>query len=198
MSNTKTPLIEGHFYHIYNRGVNGTNLFIEERNYPYFLQLWKKHIVPVAETYAYCLLKNHFHALVRIRDNYGDIPQSPKSKKTPAQQQFSNLFNAYSKSINKAYTRTGRLFEEKYQRIWIDTEDYFFNTVYYIHANLQHHGFTADFKAYPYSSYLGCVSTGKTELERVKLLALFGGKAAFIAFHHRTKTDWEGFDFLEG
>ncbi len=44
-------------YHIYTRGTNKTNIFIEERNYEYFLKLYEKYIPPVAYTYAYCLLK---------------------------------------------------------------------------------------------------------------------------------------------
>ena len=59
------PLRFGCYYHIYNRGNNRENLFIERRNYPYFLKLYAKHIQPVAETYAYCLLPNHFHFAIR-------------------------------------------------------------------------------------------------------------------------------------
>jgi putative transposase len=59
------PLAYGRYYHIYNRGNNGENLFVEPRNYPYFLQQYAKHIRPVAATYAYCLLPNHFHLLIR-------------------------------------------------------------------------------------------------------------------------------------
>jgi len=59
------PLEYGRFYHIYNRGNNGENLFVQQRNFPYFLQLYAKHIQPVAETYAYCLLSNHFHFAIR-------------------------------------------------------------------------------------------------------------------------------------
>ena len=32
------------YYHIYNRGVNHENIFIEERNYFYFLNLYNKYI----------------------------------------------------------------------------------------------------------------------------------------------------------
>jgi len=49
----------GSYYHIYNRGNNRENIFIEERNYAYFLRLYAEHIVSVADTYAYCLLRNH-------------------------------------------------------------------------------------------------------------------------------------------
>jgi hypothetical protein len=62
-----TPLRYGEYYHIYNRGNNRENVFIEERNYPYFLKLYAKHVEPIADTYAYCLLRNHFHVLVRIK-----------------------------------------------------------------------------------------------------------------------------------
>jgi REP element-mobilizing transposase RayT len=62
------PLEFGEYYHVYNRGINRERIFFEERNYGYFLQLYAQHVVPIAETYAYCLLPNHFHFLVRIRD----------------------------------------------------------------------------------------------------------------------------------
>jgi len=42
-------------------------LFIEERNYTYFFQLYIRYIYPVTDTYAYCLMKNHFHLLVRMK-----------------------------------------------------------------------------------------------------------------------------------
>ena len=45
---TVIPLEPGIYYHIYNRGVNRTDIFIEERNYAYFMQLYAKYITPVA------------------------------------------------------------------------------------------------------------------------------------------------------
>jgi putative transposase len=62
------PLQPDQYYHIYNRGINGETRFRQERNYRYFLKLWSKHVEPIAETYAYCLLSNHFHFLVRIKE----------------------------------------------------------------------------------------------------------------------------------
>lgn len=59
----------GQFYHIYNHGVGGRNLFLEPGNYEYFLGLYDKYISPIAETYAWCLMPNHFHLLVRIKNN---------------------------------------------------------------------------------------------------------------------------------
>ena len=60
-------LLYNTYYHIYNRGTNGENIFIQERNFLYFLNLYAKYIEPITDTYAYCLLRNHFHILVRIK-----------------------------------------------------------------------------------------------------------------------------------
>jgi hypothetical protein len=61
------PLQYGRYYHIFNRGNNGEILFAERRNYRFFLQRYAQHIQPVAVTYAYCLLPNHFHFVIRTR-----------------------------------------------------------------------------------------------------------------------------------
>ena len=63
----KEQLDYGKFYHIYNCGINGCNLFNEPDNYQYFLHLYDKHISPIADTYAWVLMPNHFHLLVRIK-----------------------------------------------------------------------------------------------------------------------------------
>ncbi len=61
------PLLYDTYYHIYNRGNNRENIFIQERNYTHFMNLYAKYIDPISETFAYCLLRNHFHVLVRIK-----------------------------------------------------------------------------------------------------------------------------------
>ena len=61
------PLIEGQYYHIYNRGINGCDIFPEDKNFDYFLKLYSKHITETIETFAYCLLRNHFHLLIRVK-----------------------------------------------------------------------------------------------------------------------------------
>ncbi len=65
----------GKYYHIYNRGINSCNLFEEASNYEYFLRLYEKYILPIADTYAWCLMPNHppvrqvgFHILTRIKE----------------------------------------------------------------------------------------------------------------------------------
>lgn len=91
----------GAVYHLYNRGNNKEDIFIEERNYIYFLHLLKKYILPISEVYAYCLLKNHFHVALRIKEK----EKLPEKYQEKIHLPFSNLFNTYTKSINKAYER---------------------------------------------------------------------------------------------
>lgn len=175
---TVTPLEPGQYYHIYNRGVNRTNLFIEERNYAYFLKLYAKHIAPVAETFAYCLLRNHFHLLVRIRDRVGlDLDCRAVSHA------FNNWLNAYAKAINKAYGRTGSLFQHHFGRLLVTSDRYFVALIHYIHYNPQKHGFVPDFREWPYSSYHALLSDQPTRLERAVVLDWFGGPQAFRQFH---------------
>ena len=58
----------GNFYHIYNHANGSENLFRNDENYNFFLRKWSQHIEPIADSYAYCLMPNHFHFLVRIKD----------------------------------------------------------------------------------------------------------------------------------
>ena len=114
----------GAFYHIYNEGNNKEPLFIEDRNFPYFLRLWHKYLSPLSEAYAYCLLRNQFHFLIHIRETSDLVRASGIRKQTRLvpklsnfiSLQFAHLFNAYSKSFNKAYDRTGSLFRERFRR----------------------------------------------------------------------------------
>lgn len=55
------------FYHIYNRGVNSENIFSSKENYLFFLKKFTAYVNPVCEVYAYCLMPNHFHFLIRIK-----------------------------------------------------------------------------------------------------------------------------------
>ena len=86
------PLEAEQYYHIYNRGNNGETLFREERNYRYFLNLYAKYIEPVAETFAYCLLKNHFHFLVHVKDWRSGGEGFPARQPSSPGRAFASLF----------------------------------------------------------------------------------------------------------
>lgn len=54
-------------YHIFNHANGFENVFREDKNFRYFLDKYRVYISPIAETYAYCLMPNHFHLVVRIK-----------------------------------------------------------------------------------------------------------------------------------
>jgi len=180
------PLEPGHYYHIYNRGNNRENIFIEERNYLYFMQLYQKYILPVCDTFAYCLLRNHFHILVRVKELQNQTSEVLKTSEVSSKtvtQQFSNFFNSYTKSINATYKRSGSLFQNRFGRIEVDSDRYFAQLIHYIHFNPQKHGFVEDFRQYPYSSYQAIVSEKPTNLCRHEVLDWFQGKNSFVNIH---------------
>ncbi len=187
------PLQPGCYYHVYNRGNNGEDLFREERNYEYFLRLYAHHIHPVAETLAYCLLRNHFHLAIRVRETPSSdavtTSESENGRLPPASQAFANMFNAYTKAINKAFGRTGGLFENPYRRIHIQTDAYFTRVIAYIHRNPQKHGFVPDFREWRWSSYHALLSHQTTRMQREQVLAWFDGRERFEAAHLNAQVD---------
>ena len=185
---TNEPLLHGHFYHIYNRGTNGENLFKENANYKYFLDLYNIHLEKYVETYAWALMKNHFHLLVKIKE-VGTITPDRFSKpvrceeQKPPHQHFSNLFNAYTKAINKRHNRHGSLFERPFKRKHIEDHTYLTNLLLYIHNNPVHHGFCEHPKEYPWTSYLSCISNKPTKLQRETAIEWFDNEANFKTCH---------------
>lgn len=165
------PLDKGHYYHIYNRGINGENIFINGENKKYFLKLLDKYLQDKCSVLAYCLMNNHFHIMMRI-----------DADETIVTQALSNLFNAYAKAFNKATDRTGSLFEKHFKRIRIEDEDYLRKLVVYIHMNPRVH-FEEDFEHFRFSSYQAFLSDRDSKIERNEVLELFGGLDNFIYLH---------------
>jgi REP element-mobilizing transposase RayT len=114
------------------------------------MRLFKKYIAAIAELYAYCLLPNHFHLLLRIKDKR----EISMGRELNISVTFGTFFGSYVKAINHRYKRTGSLFEGRYQRNEIRSEDQFFTTLVYIHQNPQKHGYMDRFQNWQFSSYL--------------------------------------------
>jgi hypothetical protein len=67
MSIRDTPIQPDCFLSYINRGVSGERIFLSNQNYFFFLHTMKKNLLPVCDVFAYCLLPNHFHLLVKIK-----------------------------------------------------------------------------------------------------------------------------------
>lgn len=223
-----SPLLYDTYYHIYNRGNNGENIFVQERNYDYFMNLYYKYIDPIAETFAYSLLRNHFHVSLKTKTEEEVLetlrvssdqektlkvstPGSKQKKQDPSpslddslkrkplgfgklapdylSRVFSNFFNAYAKSINKAYGRTGSLFEHPFGRVPITTDRQFWNVIAYIHQNPQKHKFVKDFRDWKWSSYGILIAESPTKLQRDTVLDWSGGKENYLELHQQWVSD---------
>jgi len=158
--NIVKKFVAGGHYHIYNRGIEKRNIFLDEQDYRTFLYLLKQYLSPPEvnpiknqiypktlhgeiSLLSYCLMPNHFHLLVGQEIENG-ITQLLRSISTN-----------YVMYFNKRYNRVGPLFQSAYKAVLIDDDDYLLHTSRYIHLN-PFELLANDLKKlgdYPYSSY---------------------------------------------
>ena len=149
----KQLLVNNEIYHVFNRGVASSPIFKNIRDYSRFIKLidyyrfsntflsfssyldlstnlkqelitkMKKTLIPAVEIYAYCLMPNHFHFLVKQLTTDG-------IKST-----FSRVQNGYAKYINMKNKRTGPLFESRFKVKRIESEEMLLHVSRYIHLN---------------------------------------------------------------
>lgn len=183
-----TKLHPDQVYHIFNRGINGAPVFFEERNYQYLLRQYAKYVEPFVKTYAYCLISNHFHFMIRVRSEseLSAVVKEEISKPLYwyVSNGFSSLFQTYTRAMNKMYNRTGALFESPFKRIKVTEESYFSALIAYIHRNPERHKLVNNFRGYEHSSYKAFVESRSTKIDRQEVLDWFGGKESFVLFHN--------------
>lgn len=75
--------LPGHTYHVYNHAVSDQNIFNCVFDFTDFLMKYKKYISPHVDTYAYCLMPNHFHLLFKVKV-YDELLTVAKSNTTNA------------------------------------------------------------------------------------------------------------------
>jgi len=196
----------GEIYHVYNRTNNRELLFRSPENYLYFLRQFDRYLSPVVDTFAWNLLPNHFHFLIRIKpaseveENIAAITCDKQSKtekqyfvgkqpNTLVEKAFTRFFTSYAMAFNKMYKRKGNLFSRTFKRISIVKDSHFTQVLIYIHANAQKHQLVKDFVSYPWSSYHTMLTDEPTTLLREEVLDWFGGATQFILVH-RTISDY--------
>ncbi|MCD4682348.1 MAG: hypothetical protein K8R86_03610 [Bacteroidales bacterium] len=190
--NKTETLSFGKYYHIYNHAVGDEKLFKTPKDYFYFLEKLKQYILPVANVYAYSLLPNHFHLLIKTLEQPLTTNSDEKSKLLVTEEKFhlafKNLFISYSKSFNKVHRRMGRLFIQPYKRILVEKESYLLSLICYIHRNPIHHGYVDNYKQWGYSSFNLFLNSEPTFIQKDEVLEYFGGIENFITFHEENKT----------
>jgi putative transposase len=195
MGNPRIPLEPDGVYHIFNHAVGADNIFREDENYLFFLRKFSTRINGFADVYAYCLMPNHFHFVVRIKHekHLEDLWQNKVAKKNLSRlefydamitAEFANLFNAYVQAFNRKYSRRGSLLKKSFQRKRIDSTEYLVKVICYVHNNPVNHGFT-NREAWRYSSYNAFLSEKNTHVLRDEVLDMFGGKENFDFVHRQ-------------
>lgn len=162
------------YYHIFNQANGMIDIFQESRNYPFFIDKMEKHLTPVCEIIAFCLMKNHFHLVIKTKQEIEELKIS---------RAFANLFIGYAKAYNKVYNRSGSLFKKPFKRKLIGSEVYLKNLILYVHCNPVKDGFVEDLISYPWSSYHEIIDDAKTFVDREFVLELFDDSTNFVAAH---------------
>ena len=161
-------MVKDEFYHVYNRTVEGRDLFCDDEDRRRFLRssiVFNDHFLehnridlmedgkhpehshrPLISIVAYALMDNHFHFLIQQHaDN--------------AVARFMHRLGiGYTKYFNRKYNRTGSLFESSYKAVLINGDEQLLNTSRYIHLNpldtFKSNARTSNFlETYPWSSY---------------------------------------------
>ena len=185
------------FYHIYNRGINGDKIFQIEDNYFFFMKQFLKYLGNVFDLYAYCLMPNHFHFVIKVKSEE-ELLEFSKGKalvlknvglhsiKSLPSKQLSKFISSYTQSYNKVYQRHGPLFESPFKRKKIDSEQYLKNVIIYVHQNPI--DIKENFRRYKFSSYLATTSSLKTNLKRKEVIECFNDLENFIFCHNNIIT----------
>ena len=169
------------FYHVMQRGVGKQIIFEEDFDYKVFLsylsKLKDKYDVNII---AYCLMDNHVHLLL----------QSANSN--VVSQFIQRISSSYARYYNNRYEHSGHVFQNRYKCKIIDSDQYLFACVRYIHNNPSSAGISSR-ESYRWSSYIEYV-LGKGICERKVLLSMIGGINNFATFS--SEKDKEEYDFL--
>ena len=162
----KPPLVPGHFYHIYNRGLAKQEIFLDKNDYLRMLSTFSFYLEkipkakysitkkeelnkillclpsePLAQISAYCLMPNHFHLILKQIDEKGISEFMRKS------------LNSYTRYFNTKSNRIGPIFQGKFKAVLISSDEQLIHLSRYIHLNPFVAGLAKTPQEYAWSSY---------------------------------------------
>ncbi len=123
------------------RSINGEVIFKDNEDYDKFLKTIREYKeVSQYEIYAYCLMNNHIHLLLKEgKETLGNV--------------FRRIGASYVYWYNRKYKRRGHLFQDRYKSETIEDDGYFLTALRYIHQNPIKAGIKRNLEEYPWSSY---------------------------------------------
>lgn len=162
MPRRNDPLINGEYYHIYNRGVNKMPIFQDLRDYKRFYKSITYYQIKgpkpsfsrfnpilhkldlnnkIVEIIAYCFMPNHYHLLLRQIEENGITEFMGK------------IGNSYTKYTNIKRGRVGPIFQGEFKSVLIESNEQLLHLSRYIHLNPLVSGITDSLGKYVWSSY---------------------------------------------
>ncbi len=132
---------ESGIYHIIMRGINRRVIFNEDEDCHRFLQTLKYYKETSGyELYAYCIMSNHIHLLLKV---------GPE----PLEQIMRRICGKFVYWYNHKYDRAGYLFQDRFKSEPVEEDAYFLTALRYIHQNPLKAGIVQTLRDYPWSSY---------------------------------------------
>lgn len=132
---------ESGIYHIIMRGIDRQPIFKEDEDYHRFLQTLKYYKDTCGYgLFAYCLMNNHAHLLVKV---------GPE----PLEQIMRRICGKYVYWYNRKYERIGYLFQDRFKSEPVEDDAYFLTALRYIHQNPLKAGLVKDIGEYRWSSF---------------------------------------------
>jgi REP element-mobilizing transposase RayT len=152
-------------YHIMLRGNERKSIFPEEEDYRKFLQILAiKKRDDSFLLYAYCLMSNHLHLLIR-------------EKKQNISQIMKRINIAYAYYFNKKYNRVGHVFQDRFKSESVEEESYLLSVIRYIHNNPLNAKMVKDPILYPWSSSNCYINESKKcIIDKEDILTIFSSK----------------------
>ena len=131
------------YFHIFCRGNEKRDIFLDYTDYEHFLSRMEKYkIIHKISIICYCLMPNHFHLL--LRQNADETISSF----------IHRLTVSHSMYFNKRYNRTGHLFQGSFKAKLVSKNEYLLHLSRYIHLNpLKIMNSISGLETYPWSSY---------------------------------------------
>lgn len=129
---------------MFNRGNQRQTIFLQERNYFYFLEKVRKTFVEGANLLAYCLMPNHFHFLLSTDHNFRSDPFSKR---------LAIMLRSYTRGIQMQEKFVGSLFQQNTKKKELPQQQDAFNCFQYIHQNPIKASLVERLEEWPFSSF---------------------------------------------
>lgn len=158
--------VPGLLQHVIVRGIERRDIFLDDDDRHFFVQRLSALLEKTdTDCFAWALMSNHFHLLVRPRN--GTLAAFMR-----------RLLTGYAVTFNLRHSRNGHLFQNRYKSIVCDHDEYLLELVRYIHLNPVRAGVVADvgrLERYPWCGHSVVTGNGKLQGQDVEsVLGYFG------------------------